>query len=539
MKKKNIIAIVITIAVVTILFFIINFKIYKNDYNNIDSYFNWLTSSTIKFTNCWLEEGATNLRFIMYEEPNSIEYEGFVNRKVYISYPPGTIIIPYVTAKILNIEKIDFLFVKYMVTSLYLINSILIAIIFFCILKKLKIENLIYRTIISIFCSVLLMVIPVISYYLRNIYFADQAIITIALMFILLELNKSTIKNKNNKMLSILYNIINFLVILFGVLTEYYFWFVLFIAFCIEMLTIIFQNNINKKQKLKACIKNSFCYIIPLLVGIILFWLQISQRTNWQSYLINRFNHRTSLMCEGQNSYEVIIKNIINIYTLQGACILLIGCIYTFLINIFVLIKKQKNKELKEICKICNFIMLPVILHMLVFANHSAYHDFSTIKVGLPFVLSVVIIGDLCYKIVKYIIKKEMTMIRVIIIIISLVFGMYIVSRRTNSYIEENMFEPKDYEIEKYLQENAKYNEVYIAFDFEIPINPPQQLAISGKRVYKVRKISEIYSRVAGIKSKMKIILITNKNEEEHVEEKKKYKLIDEIENYQFYEIIE
>jgi hypothetical protein len=61
----------------------------------------WLSASTVKFVNNWLKEGPIKLKFIMYEYPDSIEFNSLAERSAYISYPPGAIIPPYILAKLL------------------------------------------------------------------------------------------------------------------------------------------------------------------------------------------------------------------------------------------------------------------------------------------------------------------------------------------------------------------------------------------------------------------------------------------------------
>jgi hypothetical protein len=52
----------------------------------------WLSASTVKFVNNWLQEWPLKLHFIMYEYPDSIEFNSLAERGAYISYPPGAMV---------------------------------------------------------------------------------------------------------------------------------------------------------------------------------------------------------------------------------------------------------------------------------------------------------------------------------------------------------------------------------------------------------------------------------------------------------------
>jgi len=97
-KLYHVINISIIIGILFLfLLFIQNQKIVNLDHYDGDN--QWLTASTIKFVNNWLQDGIINDKFIMYEDFKSIEFEND-SREIYNSYPPGCIIPVFIFAKI-------------------------------------------------------------------------------------------------------------------------------------------------------------------------------------------------------------------------------------------------------------------------------------------------------------------------------------------------------------------------------------------------------------------------------------------------------
>ena len=83
--KGLITTIIVTLVGVSVLFcFVI-----PRYTNNMGGTHSWLSGSTIKFVNYWLDEGAINLNFTNYESPASIEFNELEDRTPYLSYPSG------------------------------------------------------------------------------------------------------------------------------------------------------------------------------------------------------------------------------------------------------------------------------------------------------------------------------------------------------------------------------------------------------------------------------------------------------------------
>ncbi len=73
------------------------------------------------------------------------------------------------------------------------------------------------------------------------------------------------------------------------------------------------------------------------------------------------------------------------------------------------------------------------------------------------------------------------------------------------------------YDLEKILYESAKYNDVFFSFTYSIPINPPQQLAVSQKQVYLIADIKDIAVQFPDLPEEANKMLIVEKNAEKDV----------------------
>ena len=207
---------IITGVLLLFLLFIQNQKmvnLYHYDGDN-----QWLTASTIKFVNNWLKDGIINDKFIMYEDFKSIEFEND-SREIYNSYPPGCIIPVFIFAKIIGLKEISIQNMKTFIFYEYILCTILIGIFFYFFYYLINFRFRYLIVLIPIFLALIWAYLPFNYYYFRNVYFSDIAIIPISILFLTIELFKH---NKSNSRFNEILNLISFLLILIGVLTDYY-----------------------------------------------------------------------------------------------------------------------------------------------------------------------------------------------------------------------------------------------------------------------------------------------------------------------------
>jgi len=481
----------------------------------------WLSASTVKFVNNWLKEGPLKLNFIMYEYPDSIEFNSTVERGAYISYPPGAIIPPYILAKLLHKSEIQVGFIKQFLKIKFLFDTLLVCLVFYSIFRvtlRLSHRNMIVIT--SIVLSLSWMCLPINLYYLRNVFFADQCIITVVLFFVLLEICNEYFSKKPT--VKYLYQGFKFILSMYGVLTDWYFLFVLFVSWLVKIIPLI-----KSKDNFKKIILESLVYVLPVLLGIGLFFIQIMQVPNYYSIVLNKMKARiySGADWNSGNKLQAITKTFINNYSFFGILlvILLVACISS----------KSKSffERYKELFSILAIIYLPPGFQVFVLQQHSAVHEFSLLKFALPVIFTILVLFIFLFDLKKmsgasFLVQMVQTeneenlqkikvpvpyLIIITISISSILFtGML---NKNKSYYIWRIGGSVSYERENLIRSNYSFSDVYFSFTESIDANPPQYLAVSKKIIYKIDSVPEIFERFPNLKPDARILLMVNKGD--------------------------
>jgi hypothetical protein len=485
----------------------------------------WLSASTVKFVNNWLNEGPVNLNFIMYEYPASIEFNSLAERGAYISYPPGSIVPVYILAKLLHKPEIQIGFIKQFLKIKFLFDTLLVCLIFYSILTVLlKNKNLNMSAATSVVFALSWMLIPINLYYLRNVYFSDQCIITVVLLFTLLEIYTDYFSKKTIS--AGLYLCFKFLISVYGVLTDYYFLFVLFVSWLAKIIPLF-----TGRKGIKSVFAASLVYVLPVLSGIGLFMAQISTVPNYKEILFGKMKYRMLDSSDWHGNKIIgIIQNFVNNYSVIGLAVM----VSFFVLVVFFVLKRDDRKLFSEkypqMTSLFLIVCLPPVFQVLVLQQHSAIHEFSMLKFGLPFVFSVLILtlmimeskNCLSANIVidmenNAVIKKcNIPIFYFSIITVLIVLTTYM--NQNKNYFYSRIGNAISYEREYLIRDNYNFNDVYFSFTESIEANPPQYLAISKKLIYKIDDVSEIANRFQHIASNARFLLLVNKNNSEKSE---------------------
>jgi len=471
---------------------------------------NWHNSSTIKFVNCWLEEGACNLKYLMFENPKSIEYDDIYERNAYISYPSGVVFPPFIAAKLTGKDEIHAVFVLKFLEYKYLVDVLLFCFLFYSFFSiTLNIKKKIPISIASALLSLIWMFLPDNMFWLRNVFFSDQFIITLVLAFTILEIWSPLIENKKAAIRWIFYSF-KFLLSIYGVLTDYYFLFVLFVSWLVKIVP-LFKL---KEHKYSVILKNSAIYVLPVIFGLGLYVWQISNDPNCWSKIMWKIEERTmGEIPSGRNLFLQIIMNFVKSYTAIGA--LSVSVFLAFLIKNLIYHIKHKVKiepEYIPFYKIGIIICVPPILQIFTFMNHSSIHMFAMIKFGLPFMFSV--FAFTYYNVTKYkpsLGKNGIFVGTILLSSVLIAIANLIIIYGPFKYYKSYKNEPVEYTLAHTIRDHYHYEDVYFSFTDSIPDNQPIELAISKKRMYRIDDLSDIYSLFPKLKSNAnKLIVINN-----------------------------
>ena len=188
-----------TIALSVISLFLVFYFLLPRFVNDMGGTHSWLSGSTIKFVNYWLDEGAANLNFTNYEAPASIEYGSLEERTPYLSYPTGETFFVYMAAKILGKSQILVSFLHKFQWAMFFIEAVLLScFVYFFLSRTVKIRKEVIKRIISVLTAVFWAFLPVCTYYLINVYYADQCVILWIMVMLLVEYLIRTSRRENN-----------------------------------------------------------------------------------------------------------------------------------------------------------------------------------------------------------------------------------------------------------------------------------------------------------------------------------------------------
>ncbi len=476
-----------------LLIFLGNLIFYQNDLTKApaDSPHTWLTGSTIKFVQNWLENGACTLGYRMYEWPASIE-SPVPDMGLYVSYPPGCLIPIYYIAKIGTLIKgqpfsTDDLVVIVKVYSLFLKSIIALCLfgILFLFFKKntSKINAFIMGCIGILFFHSF----NFSNYYHCNVYFSDQAVLVFFAISILLEIirNNSDSDETRKKRLNIAILIVNTL----GAFTDWLFFFYIFIIFIQRVISGDFGKFGSIKFFLKAAV-----FSLPIVIVAAIFLIQILSVTNFDN-LIFKFKYRTTDYHElGKNPLAIYYRHITKGFGFFAGYLFFIS-LFFYIYKVAQAIRAHKRDYFVDFYSI---LLLPCLFQILFFSAHSAQHEFSMVKLELPIVFFMMTFP---FEIAK-IIKKESISSEIFnsvhiknkqrpFFFIYLALILLIVNIASSAPTYYRIGKDYLYENERFVQKNATYNDVIFSLDYEIFGFPPK-IAYSRKCVYKIDNIEQI-----------------------------------------------
>ncbi len=513
-KKINYLLLFTVMIMIFISFVVIFVCIYPVDFDNMGGMHSWLSAATIKYVNQWLEEGALHNHFTCYESFPSVEFQSYDARTPYISYPTGSTFLVFAAAKILGKVHIGISFLKKYQLLLYLAEALFFSVFLYCWLTDFEVKErvkaaVVYVTVLS------WILLPVNVWYLANVYFADQAVIFFVMLFLLCEyISHRRISDRQRKIA----NGWKILVIYCGSMTDYYFWILVFLAFICHLF-----RQILLKHDLGMIVKSALLYICPVVLAIGTFVWQISYTNDWLNILKHKFLSRTGDM---DHVWKTIFDNFCSTMAdnkmERGIAILGIE-IFILILLVFYFHKMGKWKELfiKNEYSIVMIGLAAPFLQIIVLKQHSAIHEFSMIKMGWVLVMSVLILALLAFTWMRrseiYFGKKKTDLfgccyVPAFLVMFALTGGPFAVS---DSLMLRDA--KVSYDLEKILYESAKYNDVFFSFTYSIPINPPQQLAVSQKQVYLIADIKDIAVQFPDLPEEANKMLIVEKNAEKDV----------------------
>lgn len=479
----------------------------------------WLTGSTLEFSKEWYHEGPINIHFGMFEYPASVEFPTLKSRSPYTSYPPGAIIPIYVLSKIRGKEPTISMIMKYNLVNHFLIAFFLSLLVFFFLSRQLEVD-LINSALFATIPILFELLMPGTLYWHQNVFFSDQAVILPFVLFIFLEV----LRFASSKRVIFILSIIQALVMFYGVLTD---WLFIPIVSTIYLKRII-NNEIKIKGDIRRFLLKTFYFWVPVLLVGVLFLLQIYSLENFDR-TIHAFSVRASLSSSSEYTGTLTLNRFLETFSdhltesfgyfahIMLVIILLLMLIFSCYLVIKYFKVHKTNDKLKDTLMLAWMLLLPCIIQIFLFKNHSFVHEFSVLKFSVPLsIIPFVIIPVLIYLLFedpgvpkKFLLigKNKLNLKLLIICLVALLLtGTTIASSDQLSMFPSPN---KNYTVlGGIIHKHTNYYDVVFSPDFEIKSLPPQQISLSMKPVYKIQTISDIKEKTKDINGNYNIMIV-------------------------------
>ena len=511
--KQKLIAVAVLVAVILALF---SYSVYlRRLWFGVYSGQNhdWLTASTVMFTDNWFREGIWNLRFGMYEEPKSPELSTQISRDPYISYPPGSVLPVFAISLVSGHEPTAGLVMGYDLLNQLLVTLVLSLTVFF-FLSGLKVKPPLAAA-FALVPAVLELLLPSPFYFFQNSFFSDQAVILPFALAVFLEVLHGEAAGRRQRVIGIIQGLVFF----YGTFTDWLFVFV-FAAFYIKRLL---AREIHLRPG-RRFLRESFGFAAGFLAGIAMFFIQLIlmmwSNLGWAyQYLDHKYFVRSGIgSSDGfkgfMDYFRAIRRHVWKGYGRTGEILVLLSILLMLVIGFYVAwaaIKKRKSKEVAKIAQLTFILIAPCILQMYIFLDHSAVHSFSALKLSLP----IAVVPFVCFPLFLAILVRD----RVPRLPLSRTLP-FLAAAAVLLAVAYALAERGSYQLFFAPRNNAWYHDATVTLrhdapddvvfspDFEIPYHPPQPVALSMKRVYQVGSAEQIRSKLASARGDYRVEIV-------------------------------
>ena len=497
-----------------------------------------VTAASLAYTNNWLKEGIFSLHLGLYVYPASVEMPTLDKRYFYPSYPPGSILPVFLLFKVLDATGIIpniyekrgaqlLLIIMYNYLLHFLLALVLCYMAFF-VCVKLGFDRL---------NSTLLAITPAIvqfhnanSLYHHHVFYnMELAIMLPFIMYIFLEfLRRSYTSARILRVVRVLQPLLMF----YGVLTDWFFVFVILTVYTIRIIRKEIDLPISLKQGL-LWLKQSFLFFVPALAAVLLwvyqftYYLQNIAHDNLiavarygaeetKMSLFDKLLERVGI-ADGIDYYLYYLKTAFISYIQNGYGLAGLAMIYA---TLWAATRGRKfmqedSDKIKQATVIYLIFFIPSVIYNLFFLQHSHDHIFSSIKfspaLSLAFILLPVFILQIFRKshllpAAQIMDTRNVSLAAVIAVSSSILYGYtQIYDKNTNT----KMFSRPDYShvvIGDFIKSNIDYKDVVFSnFYYVLSAYTKKHLHFTNKVIHSAYNLDHVYRKIKSIESDFNI----------------------------------
>ncbi len=496
--------------------------------------YEWHTASTLVFVNNWWQEGAWNLRFALFDAPRSVEFRDFDQRFFYPAYPPGAILSIYLLFLAIDGSGLVSNFADQRGKQLLALTSInylshlllatLLCLIVFLILRHINFD---YFNAAVLACTPALIQFHNAHsmYWHHMLYTFDSAVLLPYVAFVFLEILRMT---KSSRAVGIIVQILQPLLLFYGMFTD---WLFLFVALTVFVLRLLQQDMVWPRTFNTALrfVGRSVVFFAPVAVALGLWIWQVSyfsqqsffttladgRATNYD--LVTAMQFRTGIGDHPEN-YIHYLRYALYGWLQEGYGLTGVLLIY---MTAYVVWRGRKITTTTSAVKfdrvvISSYVLLfvPCLLYTLFFLQHAWHHVFSALKfssaLSLSFVVLPLLILQLRGKSSRLVVARLADKVDIYAVtalaLAGAIFYVYlqIYDRRPVTHF----FRAPDFGylvMGDYVREHARYEDVLFSDSVAMPIQPPQALSMAGKVVYYANNLDYVHLLVRDIEQDFRV----------------------------------
>ncbi len=468
-----------------------------------------LTTGTTLQAKQWHQEGPWHRWFIMYWEPDSIEYPTLESRTPYVSYPPGAILPIYLLGKFSPRGPTCELTMAYNLANQYCIGLVLALLVFF-ILRAMNFP-LIVQCLTAVVPIILYFWMPSPFYEHLLGYFADQAIILPYALLVFLEVSRETTQSERLKRWLPAFQ---GLVLFWGFFTD---WLFPFVALAVYLMRVA-RGQMGTRPI--AFVKRSFWFWFPAGLALGLYALQL-YKVHAFTKLALRFIHRSGVDGGGLNALRPVPKHVHFdqlwtftldtffwqkfvpfAYGMTGKILILANAAFLLSLLLYALIQRLRRKSLASgwtlSIMVLYLFLVPCFAHYHIFKNHSSFmfHFFSVLKLapGMAVIPFAVVPMMIAARWIPEAYKKRAGLVLALLLLVSASVYAYSLGNTRAALFRDLKLDRKA--MAQFVGAHTGYNDVVFSVD---QIVQRHFVVYSMKSVHRVRNIVEIHDIVKDI----------------------------------------
>lgn len=460
----------------------------------------WLSGSTIKFTKNWLHEGPLALRFLMLENPASVELPTLASRQPYLSYPPGAIVPFYLLCKLRGTEPEPARLMNFNLANHFLV-ALSMALLVFVLLRQLHVAH-IGATLLATIPIMAVLLTPGPLYWHQNVFFSDQAVILPFAVFALLEVWRDRFHAKPARMAV---GMAQSLVMFMGVLTDWLFVVVVAVVYGKRLL------NGELGKGVTGFLAGSTRFLAPAFAALGLFAYQLYEQNAFQG-LLGIYLARAGVAEVGAayaQRFPLVFwqRHIATAYGQPAVILLWTGLLVFGASTVRLLAHHLRGRPVNEasrnITNAAGILLVPCFAQVYALQNHSVIHDFSTLKFALPyatvpFVLLPLLVAsffgmDIARGVSFRRVSVRVPVFAIVMVVTAAVLVLHEHPRFRKFFPRPN---PEVAQLGRFVAENTEYRDIVFSPQLEIKNAPPQLLSYSMKLVYRTESVADIARKV-------------------------------------------